>query len=257
MKVPTGPAHIAAAALGLTLGLMVAHGGLTSAQARPSTPTTLTTPAEAVETARGSEAPIPVPTTAPAPEATAPTTVPAPAPVAAAPAPAPAPPAAVVVAAAPATTSTTVAPAPTTTTTAPPATVATYGTSSPPATVNACEAYLFERINQERQGRGLAGIAWDDAIHHIPTDWTAHMIERNELAHNDQYGAQLAAAGRTPATRGETVAWGGSAMSIAEGWFASSPHYAILTDPAYTHGAVGCLDGPDGRKWATYDVHSG
>ena len=131
------------------------------------------------------------------------------------------------------------------------------GTAAPPSGTNACDAYLFERFNDERRNRGIAPIRWDDELHEIPTVWSGRMRDDNRLSHNNNYRAQLSERGRNPTRVGETVASGGTALAMADAWMASDPHRDILLDARYSPGVTGCVEGFDGVMWATYNLHSG
>jgi uncharacterized protein YkwD len=55
----------------------------------------------------------------------------------------------------------------------------------------ALEARIHELVNQERQGRGLSAVDWNEAIRPIARGHSTHMGRRNYFSHNAPNGADF------------------------------------------------------------------
>ncbi|WP_436794285.1 CAP domain-containing protein [Actinospongicola halichondriae] len=186
----------------------------------------------AVEGAQGLGAvgalPEPTTTTTTAPPTT--TTAPPPPPTTAAPAPQPtAPPA------------TQAAPPPPPPTTAPP--------PPPPSVANrdtGCESYMYNQINANRSGN----LSFDTGIQYIAVNWSDHMSSGQNLAHNPNYGGQIAKH-RNYSTAAENVGRGYELGSLFQAFMKSSGHRHNIQNPAFSHVTVGCVRDASGQYWVT------
>jgi uncharacterized protein YkwD len=121
-------------------------------------------------------------------------------------------------------------------------------------TAGALARDLFERLNAERRGRGLAALDWDDDLARMAAEWSSRMARTGDFSHRD-----LGAAGGLPgigkfSALGENIAWveGYPSMGyqLHVGWMRSAGHRANLLQPGFD--AVGIAVVCDGgRAWAT------
>jgi uncharacterized protein YkwD len=136
-------------------------------------------------------------------------------------------------------------------TTAPAAAPAPAGSQT---TAQKLTSDLFNRLNAERQARGLAALEWDDDLARIAADWSAHMASTGTFAHRD-----LGAAGSLPgmakfSALGENIAWveGYPSMGyqLHVGWMKSEGHRANMLQRGFDSVGIGVVCS-GGRAWAT------
>ncbi len=104
----------------------------------------------------------------------------------------------------------------------------------------------FERINAERQARGLHPLAWDEGLYQMALARARDMWERKYYSHNDPVtGASL-----IPCRPCGEVLSGSSKRTIdpVASWRSSPPHWDILMSPRGS-GAVAVLQVPPTRLW--------
>jgi uncharacterized protein YkwD len=113
---------------------------------------------------------------------------------------------------------------------------------------------LFNRLNAERQARGLAALTWDDDLARVAGDWSAHMASTGAFAHRD-----LGAAGRLPgmskfSALGENIAWVEGYPNMGNqlhvGWMKSAGHRANMLQRGFDSVGIGVVCS-GGRAWAT------
>ncbi len=171
------------------------------------------------------------------------------------------------------TTTTTTAP-PTTTTTAPPTTQppapkpapaptappATQPAPPPPPPTTAppapapsaanrdtgCESYMYNQINANRGSK----LAFDGGIQYIAVNWSDRMSNSQNLAHNPNYGGQIAQH-RNYSTAAENVGRGYELGSLFQAFMNSSGHRQNIQNPAFSHVTVGCVKDSGGQYWVT------
>jgi uncharacterized protein YkwD len=149
--------------------------------------------------------------------------------------------------------------APTTTTraaprtTAPPTSAAGGGPSGG-STAQRLASDLFDRLNAERQARGLAALRWDGDLARVAGDWSAEMASSGNFRHRD-----LGAAGGLPgmakfSALGENIAWVEGYPSMGNqlhvGWMRSEGHRANMLQRGYDSVGIGVVCS-GGRAWAT------
>jgi uncharacterized protein YkwD len=156
-----------------------------------------------------------------------------------------------------AATTTTRAATTTTTEPEPPPTTAPAAAPAPAdsqTTAQKLAGDLFNRLNAERQARGLAALEWDDDLARIAGDWSAHMASTGSFAHRD-----LGAAGGLPgmarfSALGENIAWveGYPSMGyqLHVGWMKSEGHRANILQRGFDSVGIGVVCS-GGRAWAT------
>jgi uncharacterized protein YkwD len=157
------------------------------------------------------------------------------------------------------TAATTTTRAPTTTTraaprtTAPP-TSADAGGPGDGSTAQRLASDLFDRLNDERQARGLAALRWDGDLSRVAGDWSAEMAGSGNFRHRD-----LGAAGGLPgmsrfSALGENIAWVEGYPSMGSqlhvGWMRSEGHRANMLQRGYDSVGIGVVC-TGGRAWAT------
>ena len=147
-----------------------------------------------------------------------------------------------------ATTTTRPAPKPTTAPTSAPAPAGSQTTAQKLA------SDLFNRLNAERQARGLAALDWDNDLARVAGDWSAHMASTGNFAHRD-----LGAAGSLPgmakfSALGENIAWVEGYPSMGNqlhvGWMKSEGHRANMLQRGFDSVGIGVVCS-GGRAWAT------
>ena len=113
---------------------------------------------------------------------------------------------------------------------------------------------LFNRLNAERQARGLAALKWDNDLARVAGDWSAHMASTNDFAHRD-----LGAAGRLPgmskfSALGENIAWvegyPNMGYQLHVGWMKSAGHRANMLQRGFDSVGIGVVCS-GGQAWAT------
>lgn len=172
------------------------------------------------------------------------------------------------------TTTTTTAP-PTTTTTAPPTTqppAPKPQPTAPPATQpappppppttapppppppapsaanrdTACESYMYNQINANRGSK----LAFDGGIQYIAVNWSDRMSKSQNLAHNPNYGSQMAQH-RNYSIAAENVGRGYDLGSLFQAFMNSSGHRQNIQNPSFSHVTVGCVKDGGGQYWVT------
>lgn len=172
------------------------------------------------------------------------------------------------------TTTTTTAP-PTTTTTAPPTTqppAPKPQPTAPPATQpappppppttapppppppapsaanrdTACESYMYNQINANRGSK----LAFDGGIQYIAVNWSDRMSKSQNLAHNPNYGSQMAQH-RNYSIAAENVGRGYELGSLFQAFMNSSGHRQNIQNPSFSHVTVGCVKDGGGQYWVT------
>jgi hypothetical protein len=112
---------------------------------------------------------------------------------------------------------------------------------------------LFDRLNAERQARGLAALRWDDKLATESASWSSEMADSGFRHSNLQ---RLLVDGRFNLV-GENVAWarGGSvtAATLHVAWMESSGHRANMLSPNFQAVGIGVHCSSDGTMWATQE----
>ncbi|MCZ2840031.1 CAP domain-containing protein [Modestobacter sp. VKM Ac-2985] len=115
---------------------------------------------------------------------------------------------------------------------------------------------VFDRVNAEREARGLEPVAWNDALAAVGRDWSAEMADTGEFQHQDiqavLQGDELSgfrAVGENIFTATGPVPAG----TIHAGWMRSAGHRANILNPGWDRLGVGVFCAPDGSVWATQE----
>lgn len=125
------------------------------------------------------------------------------------------------------------------------------GASAPPEQRMA--RAIFDRVNVERENRGLEPVEWNDALAEVARDWSAEMAGTGLLEHQDI---------RSLLRREELSGFSGIGENIFTasapvpagvahtGWMRSDSHRANLLEPGWDRLGVGVFCAPDGSVWA-------
>ena len=109
----------------------------------------------------------------------------------------------------------------------------------------AAEAYLFERLNEERAAAGREPLASDPSLVALARKKALDMALNQYFSHvSPAYGTvfdMLRAEGIGYKWAGENIGRGGSAASIHRGFVDSPEHRANLLSAGYTHVGVGAV----------------
>ncbi|MCZ2826784.1 MULTISPECIES: CAP domain-containing protein [unclassified Modestobacter] len=113
---------------------------------------------------------------------------------------------------------------------------------------------IFDRVNAERETRGLEPVAWNDALATVARDWSTEMADTGEFQHQDVQAVLQ---------EDELVGFRGvgenifqstgpvPAGTIHSGWMRSDGHRANVLNPGWDRLGVGVVCAPDGSVWAT------
>src|SRR4029453_2909681 len=113
---------------------------------------------------------------------------------------------------------------------------------------------LFDRLNAERQARGLAALKWDGDLARIAGAWSADMASSGNFRPRD-----LGAAGSLPgmskfSALGENIAWVEGYPNMGNqlhvGWMKSEGHRANMLQRGFASVGIGVVCS-GGRAWAT------
>jgi uncharacterized protein YkwD len=108
------------------------------------------------------------------------------------------------------------------------------------------EKDAFIRTNEIRAGRGVAPLAWNEAVYAKAVAWSNHMADEGKLSHSTLAEGVPAGWRRI----GENVAQAGSVAEAMRTLEASAPHLANILNPGFTSVAIGIVE-RDGRFWVT------
>lgn len=113
---------------------------------------------------------------------------------------------------------------------------------------------LFDRVNDERQERGLAAVQWNDQLAQVARQWSAEMAERATFEHQDIQA--LLKSDRLNGFRsvGENIFQASGpvpAGTIHVGWMRSDSHRPNILNPGWDRLGVGVHCADDGSVWAT------
>jgi hypothetical protein len=121
---------------------------------------------------------------------------------------------------------------------------------------------VFERLNAEREARGLDPLGWDERLAALAADWSAHMAATGELAHRDMGRAYAADAELSRWFTGlrENVGYGAGGLARAGAahrkLMESDGHRATLLSARYDAVGVGVVCDDSGKLWVTQNFAS-
>lgn len=116
-----------------------------------------------------------------------------------------------------------------------------------------CEADLHRWTNDTRSARGIAPLAFDDVIVHVPRSWSEHMAAAAHLAHNPDHADEIWQARPEARKVSENVGRGYDVRAVFDAFMASPTHRANILDPSLAATAIGCVRDADGQAWVAVD----
>lgn len=115
---------------------------------------------------------------------------------------------------------------------------------------------IFDRVNAEREARGLEPVAWNEDLAQIARDWSADMAERGVLEHQDVREVLTGDTLTGFTGLGENIftASGPVPAGVAHvGWMRSDDHRVNVLNPGWDRLGVGVFCAPDGSVWAAQE----
>ena len=115
------------------------------------------------------------------------------------------------------------------------------------------------RQHHARPGQRAAQFPWDTGLGRrsdltaAAQQWPVHMAAGGGLSHNANLTSMVAPGWTRIA---ENVGTGGSLNSVFNALLASPPHYANMTDPAFTLTGIGVVTAGNGTLWVTEDFEA-
>jgi len=122
--------------------------------------------------------------------------------------------------------------------------------AAPTSKTTAAALDLFNRLNDERQARGLAPLTWDPNLAAYATHWSRVM--GNSDMHHSNIGSLLGPYNYV----GENIAMGSAgvpASALHVNWMHSEGHRDNILAPGFQRIGVGVYCAPNGSIWATED----
>ena len=112
---------------------------------------------------------------------------------------------------------------------------------------------MLDLVNGLRSSRGIPALAVDPTLTAAAQQWSVHMAAGRCLSHNANLTSMVAPGWTRIA---ENVGTGGSLNSVFNALLASPPHYANMTDPAFTLTGIGVVTAGNGTLWVTEDFEA-
>jgi hypothetical protein len=115
---------------------------------------------------------------------------------------------------------------------------------------------IFDRVNAEREHRGLRPVAWDEQLAQVAREWSRSMADTGRLEHQDVREVLgrddlngFVGLGENIFTSSRPVPAG----VIHVGWMRSDGHRVNVLNPGWNRLGVGVFCAPDGSVWATQE----
>lgn len=115
---------------------------------------------------------------------------------------------------------------------------------------------LFDRVDLERDNRGLRPVAGNDALAGIAREWSAEMAGTGRLQHQDVRSLLRREELSGFAGVGENIFTASAAVPAGvahAGWMRSDSRRADLLDPGWDRLGVGVFCAADGSVWAAQE----
>jgi uncharacterized protein YkwD len=115
---------------------------------------------------------------------------------------------------------------------------------------------VLDRVNAEREARGLAPVSWNDELAGVAREWSAEMADTGTFEHQDI--AQVLRSGELAGftSMGENIFSSTGpvpAGTIHAGWMRSDSHRVNVLNPGWDRLGVGVVCAGDGSVWATQE----
>ena len=120
----------------------------------------------------------------------------------------------------------------------------------------AMEREIFDRVNAEREERGLEPVAWDDDLAELARGWSREMADRGQLRHQDLRTVLQDRQVEGYASLGENIFSGRGQVTagrVHEGWMRSEDHRGNVLEPGWDRLGIGVVCTEDGATWATQE----
>lgn len=116
-----------------------------------------------------------------------------------------------------------------------------------------CEADLHRWTNDARSAQGVAPLAFDDVIVHVPRSWSEEMAAAAHLAHNPDHADEIWQVRPQARKVSENVGRGYDVRAVFDAFMGSPTHRANILDPSLAATAIGCVRDADGQAWVAVD----
>ncbi len=103
------------------------------------------------------------------------------------------------------------------------------------------ESSFLQKINAERDARGLADLQWDSKLAGTSRSWSGVMAGNGELSHHPNLAAVAASVEPSWRSVGENVGVGGSVTSLHDAFMHSTGHRANILKPSYNRVGIGVV----------------
>ena len=116
------------------------------------------------------------------------------------------------------------------------------------------ELLVFDYVNEQRHGHGLAALEWNEAVYCVARQHSASMAARRFISHHDSHtgevGERLHAAGIAWRACGENLhaneGYSEPERTAVDGWMKSSGHRRNILSTLWTQTGVGVVERGDG-----------
>jgi uncharacterized protein YkwD len=118
------------------------------------------------------------------------------------------------------------------------------------------EREIFDRVNAERDERGLEPVGWDEDLAELARDWSREMADSGQLRHQDLRSVLQDRQVEGYASLGENIFSGRGQVNagrIHKGWMRSEDHRGNVLEPGWDRLGVGVVCTEDGATWATQE----
>ena len=112
------------------------------------------------------------------------------------------------------------------------------------------ESSFLQKINAERDVRGLADLQWDSKLAATSRSWSGVMAANGQLSHDPDLAAVAASVEPSWRSVGENVGVGYSVTSLHAAFMDSSGHRANILKPGYNRVGIGVVHA-GGKIWVT------
>jgi uncharacterized protein YkwD len=115
---------------------------------------------------------------------------------------------------------------------------------------------IFDRVNAERENRGLQRVEWDDQLAQVARGWSRSMADTGRLEHQDMQQVLGREDVRGFVGLGENIFTSSGPVPagvLHVGWMRSDGHRVNVLNPGWNRLGVGVFCAPDGSVWAAQE----